>query len=137
MNEIGVEIQIKSINKSIRPEKEKQWHRNIHPYFTKQAGNVVREYISHFSKKGDIVLDPFSGTGVTAIEALTLRRKAIVVDISPLACFITKQTVISPINIIEFQEAFDKIDKKIAFELKSLHSLGDDEIFKRKSGVRK
>ena len=41
-------------------------HFGVHGYFTKQAWNVVQEYIKNFSKAGDIVFDPFGGSGVTA-----------------------------------------------------------------------
>ena len=68
----------------IKPEKEKSWHFKSHQYFTKQASNVVSSYIEHFTKEGDTVVDPFSGTGVTAIEALRLNRKVICLDINPL-----------------------------------------------------
>lgn len=60
----------------------------MHPYFTKQVWNVVQEYIKTFSCPGDLVLDPYGGSGVTLVEALVLGRKAIHVDINPLANFI-------------------------------------------------
>ncbi len=44
-------------------------HYGVHPYFTRRPYNVVREYILHYSKEKDRVLDPFGGSGVTAIEA--------------------------------------------------------------------
>jgi len=63
------------INHSIKPEKGKAWHNKSHPYFTKQASNVVAQYIEHYSNEGDTILDPFGGTGVTAIEALRLNPR--------------------------------------------------------------
>ena len=47
-------------------------HYGVHPYFTRRPANVVRAYIERFSRAGDTVLDPFGGTGVTAIEAFLL-----------------------------------------------------------------
>jgi len=41
-------------------------HFGVHGYFTKQTWNVVAEYIKNFSKPGDLILDPFGGSGVTA-----------------------------------------------------------------------
>lgn len=38
------------INHSIKPEKGKAWHIYMHPYFTKQASNVVREYLKKLIK---------------------------------------------------------------------------------------
>ena len=105
--------EITPIDYSIKPEKAKQWHYKIHPYFTKQASNVVREYIKKFSDKGEIVLDPFAGTGVTAIESLTLGRRTIALDLSPLSCFITRETCIAPVKLSEFEKEFQKLKSKL------------------------
>ena len=50
-------------------------HFGVHGYFTKQTWNVVAEYIKNFTKPGDLVLDPFGGSGVTAVEAMMNNRK--------------------------------------------------------------
>lgn len=50
----------------------------------------VREAIAQFSRKGDVVLDPFCGGGTTIVEALSCGRKAIGADISPLAIFVAR-----------------------------------------------
>lgn len=120
--------EFKPIEKAIAPKKAQQWHFRIHPYFTKQASNVVRSYIEWFSKKGDTVLDPFCGSGVTAIEALTLRRKAIVVDISPLAIFLTRQTCIAPADLSKFQIAFNVLEKRIKETVEFARKANDKKI---------
>ena len=86
-------------------------HFGVHPYFTKQVWNVVQEYINHFSKPGDTVLDPFGGSGVTLVEALILGRKAINIDINPLSIFMVKN-LISPIDINQLAAEFDKIKQE-------------------------
>jgi hypothetical protein len=58
------------ITHHIKPEKGKAWHWISHQYFTKQASNVVSAYVQNFTEEGDTVLDPFCGTGVTAIRCL-------------------------------------------------------------------
>lgn len=76
-------IHFKLIDYYIQPEKRAvSRHFGFHPFFTTRPYNVVREYINHFTKPGDLVLDPFAGSGVTLIEALALRRKAIAFDIN-------------------------------------------------------
>src|SRR6266478_8302732 len=65
-------------------------HYGVHPYFTRRPANVVRAYIERFSSEGDTVLDPFGGTGVTAIEAFLLGRSAIHNDLNPFAKFIAR-----------------------------------------------
>ncbi len=84
----------------------------MHKYWARKPHNVVSEYIKHYSKEGDVVLDPFSGSGVTAIEAIKLGRKAIAIDLDPMATFITKETAI-PVDLKIFEEAFRNIEKKI------------------------
>src|SRR5690606_7826193 len=57
-------------------------HFGVHGYFTKQTWNVVAEYIKNFSRPGDVILDPFGGSGITAIEALMNSRSAINIDLN-------------------------------------------------------
>lgn len=83
-------------------------HFGVHGYFTKQTWNVVRDYIKNFSQPGDLILDPFGGSGVTAIEALMTNRNAISIDINPLAVFIV-QALIAPINKMELAIAFEEV----------------------------
>src|SRR5262245_7369979 len=50
----------------------------------------VRAAIRAFSSPGDVIVDPFMGGATTLVEARTLGRVAIGLDISSLACFIAK-----------------------------------------------
>ena len=59
-------------------------------YFTRQSWDVVSENIKNFTDVGDVVLDPFGGSGVTAIEAMMNGRIGIHVDLNPLSVFMTK-----------------------------------------------
>ena len=77
-------------------------------YFTRQSWNVVQAYINNFSQQGDLVLDPFSGSGITGTEAIMIARNSINVDINPLAVFIN-ESLIAPVNLNEFLEAFEKV----------------------------
>jgi 16S rRNA G966 N2-methylase RsmD len=86
-------------------------HFGVHGYFTRQSWNVVSAYIKHFSNKGDVVLDPFGGSGVTAIEALVNGRKAINVDINPLAIFIVK-ILLEPVDFGKLSMCYNKIRDK-------------------------
>ena len=80
-------------------------HFGVHGYFTKQAWNVVQEYIKCYSQPGDLVLDPFGGSGVTAIEALMTGRRGINIDLNPMAVFLVK-SLIAPVNLSELADAF-------------------------------
>jgi len=96
--------------KPIEPKKQAMCrHFGVHGYFTRQSWDILQHYIKHFTKPNDLVLDPFGGTGVTAIEALILGRKAIHIDLNPLSPFIVK-SLIEPVKLEELHAEFNKIE---------------------------
>lgn len=60
-----------------------------HSYHTKVPPKAIEKYIKHYTKPGDIVLDGFSGSGMTGVAARSLGRNVILNDISPLATFLS------------------------------------------------
>ncbi len=87
----------------------------------------MAEYIEHYTHTGDTVADPFCGTGVTAIEALRLKRKAVVSDINPLACFITEQNC-RKTDIDALATEFENIASLVRHEIQRYYSMSDSEI---------
>jgi len=104
---------IEPIRRAFPAEKAKAWHYKIHPYYTKQPSNVVSEYVRHFCPESGLVVDPFCGSGVTAIEALTNRRRTICIDLDPLAVFITGQTCLAPVDLNAYWEAYRQVENKM------------------------
>ncbi len=88
-------------------------HFGVTAYFTRQSWDIVQNYIRNFSQVGDVVLDPFGGSGVTAIEALMTDRKAIHIDLNPMSIFMV-ESLVAPVKTSELQKSFDKI--KTAYE---------------------
>ena len=85
-------------------------HYGVHPYFTRRPSNVVRAYVERYSREGDVVLDPFGGTGVTAIEALLLGRRAIHNDLNPFANFIAANIADTTLpSVAPLHEAFERV----------------------------
>ena len=62
---------------------------NAHSYHTKSPFNAIKQYIEYYTKPGDIILDVFSGSGMSGIAAHKSKRKAILCDLSPIASFLT------------------------------------------------
>jgi hypothetical protein len=83
-------------------------HHGVHGYFTRQVWSVVQRYIENFSRPGDVILDPFGGSGVTLVEALILQRSAIHIDINPLSKFIV-ETLISDLDVQKLTEDFGTV----------------------------
>ena len=78
---------------------------NFHYYHTKVPPEVIRDLISHYTAPGDVILDPFCGSGMTGLGALladyeisrdsrdgktTAPRYVISTDLSPAACHIAE-----------------------------------------------
>jgi hypothetical protein len=58
--------------------------------------SLPRYFIEQYTSPGDLVVDPFSGRGTTALEACLLGREALGVDLNPLAALLTSAKVDPP-----------------------------------------
>ena len=92
----------------------------MHKYWARKPHNVVGEYIKAYSEENEVVLDPFCGSGVTLIEAMRYKRKAIAVDLDPVGTFITKMTVM-PVDTNELTESFNYIKDSIERKVQRLY----------------
>ena len=59
-------------------------------YPTQKPLSLIREFVTLFSDPGDLVLDPFCGSGTTLVAALERGRRAIGIDISAEALGIAR-----------------------------------------------
>src|SRR4051812_16955150 len=106
-------------------------HYGVHPYFTRRPFNVVRDYILHYSHEGDRVLDPFGGSGVTAIEALLENRIGIHNDINPLANFIAGGIAgLEKGNLRDYRTALDTIRDQAENQLREIGDASPAQIEK-------
>ena len=81
---------------------------NIHFYHTKVPPQSIESYIKHYTNPGDIVLDFFSGSGMTGVSSLRLNRCPILLDLSPFASFISFNNC----NVVDLKKF-----KKFAFDV--------------------
>jgi DNA modification methylase len=112
MTRSGIQPILKAIPAA---RQEDSRHYGVHPYFTRRPANVVREYVERYSLVGDTVLDPFGGTGVTAIESFLLGRKAIQNDLNPFANFIAHNIADTSLDsVAPLKQAFERVEKACA-----------------------
>src|SRR5713226_956945 len=93
---------------------------NMHTYWSKKPHDAIRQYIEHYTQPGDLVLDPFCGSGGTALAALMTGRAAIAIDRSPAATFITKNYCM-PIDATALNRAIEQLKQKVKPEIDWLY----------------
>lgn len=104
-----VEFIIKPIENYIEPfKRQSAVHYGFHSYFTTQPYNVVQKYIDNYSQPGELIADPFVGSGVTAVESLRLKRRCFALDLNPFAVFLTKNKC-SYANIDKLSKMFHSV----------------------------
>ena len=91
-------------------------------YFTRQSWDIVTRNIKNFTDEGDIILDPFGGTGVTAIEAMMNNRFGIHTDLNPLSIFMTKALT----SKVDLGDLYD-LGKEILSEFEKLKPKNEKE----------
>ena len=78
----------------------------FHHWTAKFIPQIPRRLIKAYAKPGDVVLDPFMGSGTTLVEAARLGRDAWGTDINPLAVMIAraKTAPVDHASLSEFVE---------------------------------
>lgn len=66
---------------------------DIHRYSSKYIPQIARQAIELLTRPGDLVLDPMVGSGTTLLEAWLTSRKALGLDLNPLAVLITRAKI--------------------------------------------
>jgi len=80
----------------------------IHSYPAMFHPRMVEKLIIQFSKENDQILDPFSGSGVSAVMASVNNRKFVGYDINPLAILISKART-TPLDKDKLEYSFNKL----------------------------
>jgi SAM-dependent methyltransferase len=90
----------------------------IYPYKGKFHPQMIRALLNVVGlKEGDIVLDPFIGSGTTAVESMLLGINCVGIDVSPL-CVIQSKVKTESVEVIEeIEKIRQDIISKIEFDL--------------------
>src|SRR3989338_7231883 len=93
-----------------------------HRYPAKFIPQLAKKLISSYTKEGDLVCDPFMGSGTALVEAIILKRKAVGVDINPVALLITKAKT-TPLEPTKAELESKKLLNEIYFNLSKKENL--------------
>src|SRR5437867_10482034 len=81
---------------------------DAHTYHTKVPPGGIAQLIEYYMKPGDLILDPFCGSGMTGVAAAPLGRGVLLSDISPAAVFIARH-LNSPIDSRRYMMAVREV----------------------------
>jgi len=94
---------------------------NAHSYHTKLPPEAITPFIKHFTRRGDVVLDPFCGTGMTGVAASQAGRRAILNDLSVAAAHLSFNHT-RPCDPQALQDEFDKVANDLDEEFRTIYS---------------
>jgi len=104
-----LKTRLHSINWDFTNEDTSYLTHDVHPYPSKFIPQIPGHLIANLSLRGDLVLDPFCGSGTTAFEAVRMGRRALCIDANL-------------VGILVGQVKTSRLDKPALQALRALHS---------------
>lgn len=105
-----------------------RWGHSMHTMCSYQGmfpAKVAHYFIQRYSKVGDVVLDPFSGRGTTALQARAEGRHAIANDLSPLA-FVLTGAKVNPPSWVAINAFLDDLERTYKRSTKTEAPVSED-----------
>src|SRR5580658_2600374 len=66
----------------------------LSPYIGKLKSSIAGSLVSQFTRPGDLIYDPFSGSGTVALETWVAGRNIVANDLSPYAALLTRAKLV-------------------------------------------
>lgn len=85
----------------------------LHKYPAKFFPELPRWLVYKYSKEGDRVIDPFTGSGTVNLECLLARRHSVGIDVDPFSKFLAR-VKITPLKVAPLQQAHIWLKKRIS-----------------------
>lgn len=92
----------------------------VHAYHTKVPPEAITACIEANTRPGDVVLDPFCGSGMTGVAAAMLGRRAVLNDLSPAAVHIASNYG-TPCDPSAFLAAVERILASVGVQVAAMY----------------
>jgi len=109
------------------PFSKRNWGHRYHSlcsYQSKLKPAIAYFLVKMFTKKDDVILDPFGGVGTIPLEAKLLDRNSYMVDLSPTA-YIVAKAKLEHVTLDDIKRSFDDLIKYIQKNKNSTEVLAD------------
>ncbi|MCX6131986.1 MAG: DNA methyltransferase [Proteobacteria bacterium] len=97
----------------------------IHKYWSRKPWSVIDHFIDTYSDTGQVLLDPFCGSGVVGLQALKAGRNFIGSDLNPFAIRLTKETLDTNFDEEYFNSSLTIIRDLSMNEINRLYEIED------------
>lgn len=99
----------------------------LHKYWSRKPWYLIEKSILDYSKKGDLVLDPFIGSGTVALESLLNNRRSVGYDLNPFACFLSNELISNiDFDIKLYKKELLSIEKFMRENILPLYNVSDN-----------
>jgi DNA modification methylase len=110
-----VHVDLSFSEKQLRQYKRTKHVHGLHPYLGKFIPQLAEYFLAWYFQKGDLVVDPFVGSGTTLVEANIRDINSIGVDISEFNCLLSKVKTQEFDMALLSKELTDSISRLIEF----------------------
>ena len=118
----------RSVCPSASTRKKSSTSYRAHSYHTKVPPEAIRPFIRTFTRPGEIVSDPFCGSGMTGVAALLEGRNALLSDFSPAAVHIARNYT-TPCDVVALTQALKAVEQSVAPTIAWLYRpIGSDRL---------
>lgn len=111
-------------------ERTKHVHR-LHPYLGKFIPQLVEVFLKKYFKRGDTILDPFSGSGTALIEANVMGINSVGIELSPFNVLI-QEVKTRKYDIPEVEAEIKDALKRLRDSSHDLRSMGQLSLFEKR-----
>jgi hypothetical protein len=114
-------------------QSESTFHQ-LSPYIGKTKSSMAAPLVAQYTKRGDLVCDPFAGCGTFAFEAWVAGRHVIANDLSPYATLLTRAKLFPYRTIDDAHQDYQTLVSLVNLRLQQAKRAGLENLDSRISG---